>query len=631
MRAILRKFNVLPRWVILLLDHFIIVISYVLATLIRFNFNLDNAERWLSPKRILAVLVAHLFFSQIFKPHTGIIRYTHKEDIMAVGKTLVSATLLLAVSNLFIKYYFPPRYVIPYSILIIAALMNSVALSGYRFLVKEIFENAITSLGKRKNILVFGAGKTGRTASRILQDNKSNYSIRGFLDDNPKLWESKINGIKITKPELGLDTFKVGQIDEILIAISNLSSSRRNWIVDEALKKQIQVKEVPASSKWVSGNLSEKQFRDVRIEDLLGRDAIDLDKSNINKYYGGKVVLITGAAGSIGSEITRQVVRLKPETLLLVDQAESALYDVQQELISNGYNDLIHVIICDITRPSLVRNIFNQFRPDIVFHAAAYKHVPLMEAFPLESIRTNIGGTKVLADLSVEFEVEKYIMVSTDKAVNPTNIMGACKRAAEIYIQTLSKTAKVDFITTRFGNVLGSNGSLIPLLQRQIAKGGPLTITHPEITRFFMTIPEACSLVLEAGSMGKKSEVFVFDMGKPIKILDLARKMLKLAGLQEGKDIEIRFIGLRPGEKLYEEVLLNLENIKETFHPKIRIAQVAKQDLPTIQKLIREILDYESAGEEEACVLTLKKLIPEFVSNQSKYESLDFPKLKAGN
>ena len=595
----------------------------MLATLVRFNLVLEEAERWLNLNRLLIFIVAHLFFSFIFKPYSGIIRYTHKEDILAVFKTIVFASILLALSNLFIKHYFPPRYVIPYSILVIAALMNSVVLSGYRFIVKELFENALSALGKRKNALIFGAGSTGRTASRAIQENKSKYLIKGFMDDNPKLWESKINGVKVYKPEVALQNFRHEEIDEILIAISRLSLDRRNWIVDEALQMDIQVKEVPATSKWVGGQLSENQFKDVKIEDLLGRNAIALEKTNIVQYYENKTVLITGAAGSIGSEISRQIVGLKPKRLILLDQAESSLYDLQQEMISNGVDKYINFVVCDITRKVVVEELFEQFKPEIIFHAAAYKHVPLMEEFPLESVCTNVIGTKTIADLSVAYKVEKFIMISTDKAVNPTNIMGACKRAAEIYIQTMGKETNVDFITTRFGNVLGSNGSLIPLLKKQIEKGGPLTITHPEITRFFMTIPEACSLVLEAGSIGKKSEVYVFDMGEPVKILDLARKMLKLAGLQEGKDIEIKFIGLRPGEKLYEEVLSALEGLKKTHHAKIMIAETIVNDIEFVNSIFSQLEIALSNRNVEACVRTLKSLLPEFKSTSSKYKILD--------
>ncbi len=625
MRDILRNLNIMPRWVILTLDLFILLFGYIFATLVRFNFVLKDADRWLDLRRLSVYVGVYFLCSLYFKPHTSIIRYTHKEDLLAVLKTILVAGLILAGFNFYVKVYHPPRYIIPFSILIVGSLMNAALLTGYRFAVKEFFQSAVSRLGNKVRVVIFGAGETGRVAGRIMQDRHSHYALKFFLDDDPKLVGSKIQGVQVFRPDDDLGKLiRKTEIDEVIIAVQKLSRERRSWIVNECLNLGVHVKEVPDANKWVGGHLSEKQFKEIRIEDLLGRTPINIASSNAVDAFSGKVAMVTGAAGSIGSEISRQLVRCGAKKLILVDKAESDLYNLHESLkYEYAETDHVEIRICDITRSDVARELMVTYEPNILFHAAAYKHVPMVENQPLEGIRTNVLGTKTLADLAVEFSVEKFIMVSTDKAVNPTNIMGATKRSAEMYCQSLSDQSDVEFITTRFGNVLGSNGSVIPLITNQIRKGGPITITHPEITRYFMTIPEACSLVLEAGAMGKGGEIFVFDMGEPVKILDLAHKMVKLAGLEVGQDIEMKFIGLRPGEKLYEEVLSDLEGLKDTHHPKIRIAAKVPTDHEHIELLLLAIQESVSQRDEMKAVKNLKHLVPEFKSQMSRFEVLD--------
>lgn len=373
----------------------------------------------------------------------------------------------------------------------------------------------------------------------------------------------------------------------------------------------------------MNGELTYRQIEHVKIEELLGRDPIKLNISEINKYLSGKTVMITGAAGSIGSELARQIAPFNPQKLIILDQAESPLYDLDNELKNRFGHNLCELVLGDIRNRNRMRYLFKEYRPDIVFHAAAYKHVPIMEGNPTEAIRTNVQGTKALVDLAGEFKVQKFIMVSTDKAVNPTNVMGASKRIAEIYAQSANQLYDTQFITTRFGNVLGSNGSVIPLFRKQIANGGPVTVTHKDITRFFMTIPEACQLVIEAGNMGKGGEIFIFDMGEPVKVLDLAKKMIALSGLELGKDIHIKITGLRPGEKLYEELLANEENTVNTHHPKIMIAKVREYDFEEVTQKIESLIQSQRNQNQAIMVKKMKEIVPEFVSNNSVFEKLD--------
>ena len=421
---------------------------------------------------------------------------------------------------------------------------------------------------------------------------------------------------------------KKNKVDQVIISIqSALPVKRRNEIVNQCLQYNLEVKVVPPVDNWIQGELSTKQIKSVKIEDLLERAPIELNNINVQREILDKIVLVTGAAGSIGSEIASQVLHYKPKLVILLDQAESALYELEQDLKTRhkGFCEMATCVIADVSDYHRIRKVYDTYRPHLVFHAAAYKHVPLMEDNPYEAVKVNILGTKNVADLAVDFSAEKFVMVSTDKAVNPTNVMGATKRTAELYTQSLGKHNKAgtQFITTRFGNVLCSNGSVIPLFRKQIAKGGPITLTHRDITRYFMTIPEACNLVLEAGAMGHGGEIFVFDMGESVKIYDLAKKMIKLSGLQLGRDIEIEEVGLRPGEKLYEELLATKENTLSTHHPKIMIAETTTMEYASILMSIDRLKHAHQQGDNLDLVSTVKSIVPEFISNNSVFERLD--------
>ena len=411
-------------------------------------------------------------------------------------------------------------------------------------------------------------------------------------------------------------------VTQVILAIQSPNEENTKQIVDICLNNNVSVTKVPNPKSWIDGEFSTKQIAKVKIEDLLGRKQIVLDQSKISNELKGKIILVTGAAGSIGSGLVFQIAKYEPKLVVLLDQAESPLYELQNELIYQLPNFNFEIVVGDIRNKDRMLRLFDHFKPQYVFHAAAYKHVPLMENNPSEAIFTNIRGTKILVDLSTEYLVEKFVMISTDKAVNPTNVMGASKRIAEIYAQAANTTSKTKYITTRFGNVLGSNGSVIPLFQKQIEQGGPITLTDERITRFFMTIPEACQLVLEAGSMGEGGEIFVFDMGESVKIIDLAKKMIKLSGLEIGKDIEIKITGLRPGEKLYEELLAKEENTLPTHHPQILKAKTRVEEKEKIQE-IDALIDLFQGQVNNEIVAKMKEIVPEYISNNSEYELLD--------
>jgi FlaA1/EpsC-like NDP-sugar epimerase len=415
------------------------------------------------------------------------------------------------------------------------------------------------------------------------------------------------------------------KIDELLIVNENLDERSKRVVIERCIRFGIKVLTVPPTKNWLSGKIDKKQIQKLKIEDLLQRPAIQINQEKVKEDLYGKRILITGAAGSIGSEIVRQVISYDPSLLILCDQAESPLHEIQLEIQDEHPNSNIEIVLMDVNNYDRMNKLFVTCKPQLVYHAAAYKHVPMVENNPFEAVSVNVGGTKNIADLSVKYGVEKFVMVSTDKAVNPTSVMGASKRLAEIYTQSLNNSdiKSTRFITTRFGNVLGSNGSVIPRFRAQIEKGGPITVTHPDITRYFMTISEAVQLVLEAGTMGKGGEIYVFDMGKPVKIVDLAKKMIRLAGLKEGKDIKIVYSGLRPGEKLFEELLANSEIILPTHHDKISVAKVRKYPFEEASKVTNELLNIIKLNNNEEMVMMMKKIVPEFLSKNSIYESLD--------
>jgi FlaA1/EpsC-like NDP-sugar epimerase len=485
---------------------------------------------------------------------------------------------------------------------------------------------------ERKSVVIFGAGESGLITKRTVdQDKDSRKKVICFIDDDPKKRYKTLEGLKIynTSDDFAQLVEKY-KIDELIIAVQEIQKKRREELVELCLKHKIHVKTVPVASDWLNGELSAKQIKDIKIEDLLERDPINLDQDQILDQIKDKVVMITGACGSIGSELVRQIVKYYPKQLILVDQAESPLYELELELQEKyGYATFVPVV-GDIRNYDRMEYVFETYQPFIVYHAGAYKHVPLMESNPIEAIHTNVRGTKNLADLAIKFGVDKFIFVSTDKAVNPTNVMGASKRLAEIYIQSVNSFYErkgqhhTKFVTTRFGNVLGSNGSVIPRFRKQLEAGGPITVTHPEIQRYFMTIPEACQLILEAGMIGNGGEIFVFDMGEPVKIIDLARKMIILAGFRVNEDISIQFTGLRPGEKITEELLNNKEKTLPTHHEKIMIGKVREYPFDMVSKEIGDLIQlaWQSAHEVEI-VSKMKSIVPEFVSNNSRFEDLD--------
>jgi FlaA1/EpsC-like NDP-sugar epimerase len=477
--------------------------------------------------------------------------------------------------------------------------------------------------------LIFGAGEMGKITQHMLEnDHHSRIHVLGFIDDDKALIGSRLVGKPIYSEEY---VFKkiltVMEIHEIILAIdkSNIEPARRKALFDRCLTHGVSIREISPFKDWTNGNLSSKQIKDVKIEDLLGREPIQLNTNSISKGLKNSVVLVTGAAGSIGSEIVRQLMTFELSKVILLDQAESPLYDLQNELLARYSVTKFETVVASVTDRRRMRHVFEKYRPQYVFNAAAYKHVPLMEAAPYEAIRVNVGGTCLLADLSVEYGVNKFVMISTDKAINPTNVMGASKRICEIYIQALAQSnhTKTKFITTRFGNVLGSNGSVIPLFKKQIETGGPVTVTHREIIRYFMTIPEACQLVLESGFMGSGGEIYMFDMGEPVKIYDLAVKMISLAGLRPEEDIPILITGLRPGEKLFEELLADRENTIHTHHPKIKVAKVRPLDFGVVKFAIDALLIASQIESEVELVCRMKSLVPEFISQNSEFSKYD--------
>lgn len=558
------------------------------------------------------------------KTYTGIIRYTSSKDTERIFIVVTMGTLVLGVLNILNFFFGDGSFLVPLSVLIIEYLASMFALVSFRIAVKLIYFEIKNSSSEKKNLVIYGAGESGVITKRTLDRvSATKQNVVAFIDDNSSKIGKKIEGIRIYGKEEFESLLEKYDVDSLIISIQNLSRAKKDEIVDMALKFKVQVLNVPPASLWVNGELSYRQIQKVKIEDLLGREEIRLDEKDIKEQLFQKTVLVTGAAGSIGSEIARQVASYSPSKLILLDQAESALYELQLEIEESYGSNFAELVIGDVRSEYRMRQVFQSFEPQIVYHAAAYKHVPMMEENPSEAVRTNIMGTKVCVDLANEFKAKKFVFISTDKAVNPTNVMGASKRVAEIYAQSKNNVSETKFITTRFGNVLGSNGSVIPLFKRQIEKGGPITVTHPEITRYFMTIPEACQLVLEAGMMGNGGEVYIFDMGPSVKIADLAKKMVRLSGLELGKDIHIKYVGLRPGEKLYEELMADKENHINTHHPQIMIGKVQEYSFDEIERKVSELSEAHDKFNNSLLVRKIKEVVPEYKSKNSVYEKLD--------
>jgi FlaA1/EpsC-like NDP-sugar epimerase len=630
----LARINILPRWVILALDAFIFFFSMMLASILRFNFDLSRIIPEHALEISLFYMIGGVLVMNFTKSYVGIVRHTGFQDGINVFKTILINYFIFSLLNISKGEYLDSNFIPNFPRLIVASFVTFFFMIFYRLVVKETFyslRNSNSSTSFRPT-LIFGAGESGIIAFEIVKKElKSNLKVIGFLDDDTKKAGKNLNGIPVYGGVQVLDDLvKKFGVQDLIISVKDLSIERKNEILDTCLKLNIKVSKVLPVDQWINGSLDSGALQEIRIEDLLSREEIVLDKHEIAYYIKDKVVLITGAAGSIGSELCRQIAFYKPSLLILLDAAESPLFDIQQEFKERYPSITIKTVLADVRNRKRLNEIFKDNRPQLVFHAAAYKHVPLMEHYPEESIHTNVLGTKNMADLSAFYQVEKFVFVSTDKAVNPTNVMGATKRAAEMYVQSFNEYLEnnhtkfhTKFITTRFGNVLGSNGSVVPLFKKQLANGGPLTVTHPDITRYFMTIPEACQLVLEAGIMGNGGEVYVFDMGSPVKIVDLAKRMIELSGKKVGEDIEIQFTGLREGEKLYEELLNDHERVQITHHPKILIAQVNPNSYHKVRNQIELFAELIEKNNEYDLVRHLKVLVPEFISNSSRFETLD--------
>lgn len=622
--------KILPRWVIFFLDMTAAVIAFLLA----YYIYQDTKNIVFSPNdfalQFLLCLGATAASFIVFRLYSGIVRYTSSTDSIRILSSNILTIIILFTIKLFCLAIrtTPP---IENSLIIIYGLLLFLGLVTYRTSIKVFFQYSKTAKKVKKNVVVFGAGEMGIAVKRTFDhDLTTNKIIVGFLDDNPSKIGKSIDGVRIYKSDKLIEVINRLSVDEMIIATPAIHPDRKSQIIDICLEQNVSVLTIPPAQKIINGDLSVNQIKNVKIEDLLERAPIKINNESILEQLKGKRVLVTGAAGSIGSEIASQLGKYEPQMIILCDQAESPLHNLQLDLQERYKNQIFHTFIGDVKDALRMEYLFEELRPHIVYHAAAYKHVPMMENHPIEAIRTNVWGTYNIANLSVKYGVQKFVFVSTDKAVNPTNVMGASKRIAEIYVQSLNnKLLKENpnkgtrFITTRFGNVLGSNGSVIPRFREQIEKGGPVTVTHPEITRYFMTIPEACQLVLEAGNMGQGGEIFVFDMDKSVKIVDLAKKMIKLSGLEPNKDIEIKFTGLRPGEKLFEELLNDHENTLPTHHEKIMIAKVRDNDFEEVKQHMEELFALINSQNNTNIVRKMKVIVPEFKSQNSEYELLD--------
>lgn len=614
------------KWLVLIIDLFLVFTSFVLAYFIRFDatFEFDKIMvLYQAPWILITALISFL----IVGSYKGIIRHTGAKDAQNILGAAVLMFIALTLTVFAIRIINPTfEYNIPISILIIHYFVTTFSLISLRFFFKSMFDVVKNQVEDKKHILIYGAGESGIiTYGVISRDAAVNYKVVGFIDDDLKKAGKKIDQLKIFHgSELNKKLLTRMNIQEIVISIQNIDSNQLLKLTDNIMQFDIEVKIIPPAENWIVHGLEMSQIKQVRIEDLLDRAPINIKNPIVEKEVVNKVILITGAAGSIGSEIVRQLSNYPLKKMILVDHAESDLYDIQQELAPDFGVDFLVTIVGDVRDLSQMTDVYNKYSPDIVFHAAAYKHVPLMESNHYEAIRTNVLGTKIISDLAFQNQIERFVMISTDKAVNPTNIMGATKRIAELYVSCLSKKSEVTkFTTTRFGNVLGSNGSVIPLFKKQIEKGGPLTVTHKEITRYFMTIPEACSLVLEAGTMGRGGEIYIFDMGEPVKIYNIAKKMIHLSGYNYPKDIDIRITGLRPGEKLYEELLADGENTTETYHKKILIAKIKDMNCNSIKSKIELLCQENSVKSINSSVRLMKEIVPEFKSNNSEHEKFD--------
>ena len=621
------RHSTVSQWVIFMIDVVLFVFAFFVIEAFGYGSFLDISLRAIGLKFIVTFVVTLLFF--LFTgSFRGIIRHAGMSDIYKILIATIGPALLFfainLVNNQFSPVIIPVKYLPSYRETVMLYMMLAILMIMSRLLMQRIYNEFFRRRRPTVNVIIYGAGAAGIIAYNALhQDQYHEYHVVAFIDDDMSKVNQELNGVPVMRARSVMTPkfIKQKEVSQLIIAIPAIRLLHKQAITNRALDLGLTVKSVPHISTWMNGSFSANQIEDIRIEDLLGREPIKMDNVNIVREVVDKVVLVTGAAGSIGSEICRQLMQYQPKKVVMLDQAESPMYDLQYELRSTYKDNLDHMefVIANVKDRARMEEVFQEFHPQLVYHAAAYKHVPFMEENPYEAVYINVFGTRNVADLAIKYGTQKFVMISTDKAVNPTNVMGATKRMAEIYIQSRS-TDTTHFVTTRFGNVLGSNGSVIPLFKKQLAAGGPLTVTHKDIIRYFMTIPEACNLVLEAGAMGEGGDIFVFDMGKPVKIYDMARKMIQLSGLH---NIEIKEIGLRPGEKLYEELLATKENTIPTYHPKIMRAEVRRYPLDAIDREYNTLWDILEGMDDMKIVAKMKDIVPEFLSNNSVYCQLD--------
>ncbi len=620
----------LPRWIIFCIDVGIILFANLLTHVILVSLTLGFYKTISLPKQYLLIVSINILFFVVFRTFSGIIRHSTFIDAVRLFFATLSSFVVLSIIN-YGNFILNDNKIFLFPGLIISFVLSFAFLFFFRIIVKFAFEINTTDTKNLIPTVVYGSDANAiAIANAVKSEKPARFKIVAFMDTSSQNKSKSILGLPILyKNKKASVLLRKEKATTLILAEKSLTKEEKLQIVDDCLENNIKVFSVPIISDWENEKEISKKIKNFEIQDLLERKPIVLDNKLISKQLSNKTVLITGAAGSIGSEIVWQVLAFNPKTLIILDQAESPLHALSIEISKYDQNLSVIPILCDVRSKVALAKVFEQYKPSIVFHAAAYKHVPLMEENPSESIFTNVLGTKNVADLALQYKADKFVMISTDKAVNPSNVMGASKRIAEKYVQSLYYRHKNDtseatkFITTRFGNVLGSNGSVVPLFANQIKNGGPITITHPEIIRYFMTIPEACQLVLEAGSMGNGGEIFIFDMGKPVKIIDLAKKMIRLAGYEPYKDIDIKVVGLRPGEKLYEELLNDTAKTLPTHHEKIMISKEFQEDYEANLIAVSNLIDLSKNADNALIVSKMKEIIPEFKSMNSVYESLD--------
>ena len=621
--------RVVPRWVIMILDICIVASSFSFSYFIVYRFELISILRgyFFIYTGLYAIVTAVVMY--LMRIHTGLIRYSNTRDVLRIFSSVFLSTLIyLAVINIWIFPKWPVNMVTIDTIMAVNFSVSCTLLILLRTAVKSAYYYINNYSNTAKTVvLIYGSDNSAVLVKQALETSaKTNFTVIGFVDDDPAKINKEIEQVKVYDIDKLDKLIEKREVDKLIIMNHHLDEDAKKKALEKCISLGIQVLTVPPSDQWIYGKLNLQQIKELKIEDLLQRKPIQIDTTLISQDLSGKRVLVTGAAGSIGSEIVQQVMGYGPSMVILCDQAESPLHELSLQVEESFPDVPTKIFIGDIRNYGRMFKLFADYHPDVVFHAAAYKHVPMMEENPTEGVLTNVLGTKNVADLAVAFNVGKFVMISTDKAVNPSNVMGTTKRIAEIYIQSLKNSPankNTRFITTRFGNVLGSTGSVIPRFKAQIEKGGPITVTHPEITRYFMTIPEAVHLVLEAGTMGTGGEIFLFDMGEPVKITDLALKMIKIAGLEPEKDIKIVYTGLRPGEKLYEELLNNGESTMPTYHEKIKISKVIDYAHAQVISDIEHLLSLNKQNDVIAVVNKMKEIVPEFISKNSQFEVLD--------